>query len=288
MEDAARDARVMECSANNGSATVTNSDEVHKVQGGHCDQRRYHGKPNSKFSREPHHTWSHGTRLKQSQRLTSEGVNNKCYNCGGDYPHQDNVCPAQGKKCYECGKLGHFGAMCRSALKKPQSMNKSTVRRSGHRCRGGKHNIAPHIQNVNNVQDNISLQPVSDDSECDYTYGVQAITEWNDLPNNPETIVYIAGICLKVLIDTGSNIDTIAECHYEKFKKQFPKLENYNGKATAYASKVALPVIGTFTAEIKSKSAMLTTTFHVVRNAKESLLSYKTSTKLGHFSFLML
>ncbi|XP_069165882.1 uncharacterized protein [Procambarus clarkii] len=99
MEDAGRDARVMECSANNDSAIVTNSDE---------------------------------------------------------------------------------------------SVNKSTVRGSGHRGRGSKHNITPHIQNVNNIQDNMSLQPVSDDSECDYIYGVQAITKWNDLPNNPETIVYVA------------------------------------------------------------------------------------------------
>ncbi|XP_069168722.1 uncharacterized protein [Procambarus clarkii] len=51
-----------------------------------------------------------------------------------------------------------------------------------------------------------------------------------------QRLVYIAGICLNVLIHTGSNIDTIVEYHYEKFKKQFPKLKNYNGKATAYAS----------------------------------------------------
>ncbi|XP_069168291.1 uncharacterized protein [Procambarus clarkii] len=86
MEDAAHDARVMECSANNGSATVTNSHEVCKVQGGHRDQR-YHAKPNIKLSRKPHHNWSHGT------RLASEGVNNKCYNCGGDYPHQGSCGP---------------------------------------------------------------------------------------------------------------------------------------------------------------------------------------------------
>ena len=38
--------------------------------------------------------------------------NNRCGLCGGNYPHQ-GTCPAQGKKCLNCGKMNHFTKVCR-------------------------------------------------------------------------------------------------------------------------------------------------------------------------------
>jgi hypothetical protein len=36
-----------------------------------------------------------------------------CSNCGWDHG-SDKRCPAAGKKCFECGRLGHWGRMCRA------------------------------------------------------------------------------------------------------------------------------------------------------------------------------
>ena len=48
--------------------------------------------------------------------------NAKCGLCGGSYPHQ-GTCPAQGKKCMNCGKLNYFAKVCRS---KPINRSKSS------------------------------------------------------------------------------------------------------------------------------------------------------------------
>ena len=40
-----------------------------------------------------------------------------CFHCGGEYPHS-TVCPAQGKTCRSCSKIGHLASVCCSKSKK--------------------------------------------------------------------------------------------------------------------------------------------------------------------------
>ena len=35
-------------------------------------------------------------------------VANTCRNCGGEWPHTNNPCPAKNKECRKCKKLNHF------------------------------------------------------------------------------------------------------------------------------------------------------------------------------------
>ena len=36
-----------------------------------------------------------------------------CYTCGYDFPHKGNTeCPAKGKTCSKCGRIGHFSSVC--------------------------------------------------------------------------------------------------------------------------------------------------------------------------------
>ena len=45
----------------------------------------------------------------------------QCRNCVGPWPHNNNICPAKGKSCLNCGKSNHFAKVCRSATRMSRS-----------------------------------------------------------------------------------------------------------------------------------------------------------------------
>ena len=56
----------------------------------------------------------------QSNPASRPQGDKKCGLCGGPYPHRSGAtsCPAYGKPCNKCGKVGHFGRVCRSTPQK--------------------------------------------------------------------------------------------------------------------------------------------------------------------------
>jgi len=68
----------------------------------------------SEIEKQQSHAFGCGNNKKSDDREESPNGppklgsrNTKCGLCGGSYPHQ-GACPAQGKKCMNCGKLNHF------------------------------------------------------------------------------------------------------------------------------------------------------------------------------------
>ena len=39
---------------------------------------------------------------------TSTSHTSQCRNCGKEWPHENDPCPAHGKECHQCRKLNHF------------------------------------------------------------------------------------------------------------------------------------------------------------------------------------
>ena len=57
-------------------------------------------------------------RKKQQEEDDLDSDDDKCYRCGqtGHY-FRDKICPARGKTCDKCNKIGHFSVVCRSKEK---------------------------------------------------------------------------------------------------------------------------------------------------------------------------
>ena len=58
---------------------------------------------------------------RQFQAPAAEGPRNSCGNCGNLLHTQMQKCPAKGKKCNSCGKIGHFAKCCRSSSNQQKS-----------------------------------------------------------------------------------------------------------------------------------------------------------------------
>jgi hypothetical protein len=56
-------------------------------------------------------------------RLTNPISNNGCKNCGKSSCFVKSRCAAQGQICYSCGKLNHFGRVCRSVSQNSQQFS---------------------------------------------------------------------------------------------------------------------------------------------------------------------
>ena len=62
-----------------------------------------------------------GSGVSRGSGASKKPKSDQCWNCGGKWPHE-NECPAKGKECSLCKRLGHFACMCQSAQNKVGSV----------------------------------------------------------------------------------------------------------------------------------------------------------------------
>ncbi|XP_068226846.1 uncharacterized protein [Palaemon carinicauda] len=111
-------------SANENSATIRGMipDSISKVS---RYKRDYKKAPNSLYEKE------------------------RCFRCGRDRHCDMNVCKARDKKCSQCGKIGHFAAVCRSTGKETSSLLKkskdSKLKSTGSKLNRDVHRIVSDV-----------------------------------------------------------------------------------------------------------------------------------------------
>ena len=89
----------------------------------------------------------------------------KCRNCGGAYPHHSS-CPAQGKKCYKCGKSNHFAKFCMSNSSHESDKPSQTVKFRPKQVRQ-----VTKEESSSDSEDNVYVYPVSSQPKKKQQYG---------------------------------------------------------------------------------------------------------------------
>jgi transposase InsO family protein len=200
------------------------------------------GRPRSRFE---------NPRLRNFRDAEPSRGKETCRNCGGTYPHI-RVCPARGKDCKSCGKVGHFARVCRTN--------------------------PPSSQHVQNVTHTPPQPPPDSDSEPDYVF---TIANLSGQPTTPKCYVNIAGHSVPVMIDSGASVNILDDVTYNKIThNKGIRLQKTNHKIYSYGSSRPLPIKGTIITNISTDSKHLSGPFHVVGGNSGNLLSCTTACQL--------
>ena len=171
-----------------------------------------------------------------------------CRNCDGEWPHTKTACPAQGKTCRACGKLNHFAKQCRSKM----------------RSNDKRASVKPLTVTSNS------------DSECeqDYCYTVS-----HGEKKHPKVNIFVNGINMRFLVDTGSSINVIG---YETFQKlKSITLKRTTIQAFPFNSKEPVELKEKFETTMESGRKFTIATIYVTEKDGGCLLSAETAQDLG-------
>ena len=125
----------------------------------------------------------------------------KCRNCGGLWPHNNNICPANGKLCLNCGKANHFAKVCCSTTTKV-SFN---------------HNTRKSMKKYSEVH-HVAGTPASSEcsSEDEFIFTLKPTCQHKTTPHVQISVNHTP---IKMVIDMGASVDIIDELAFNTAKK---------------------------------------------------------------------
>ena len=198
-----------------------------------------------------------------------------CFKCGGFYPHKDKPCPAIGKECRKCSRVGHFQKMCLSKKEFSTRPNQRNVKKA-----------SKTVNAMNRESKPSSTHLLSEESSSSSDEASFAIAAKGKKKQAPVAKLKIEGATVDFLVDTGSTVNLLGDEQFAKICKNADKpieLIKTNAKIYAYGSQETLFLKGKFQADVASKNQCVKATFYVTKteNEKPSLLSCETSAELG-------
>ena len=196
----------------------------------------------------------------QVNNVTDTGLNRNvdrrsCFNCGrDDHFARDRRCPARGRKCDQCGEIGHFKVKCRRGT----SQNFQQWERRGITSGGKK--VEPKITDSGKKTNTNYVDGDGDRSERleqderpstgpEYVFSVGDDTR----QSNGVVALRVGGIHLpNVLIDSGATSNLLGKPTWEWLKSQSIQCKTRKDAKVlfAYGNTKPLPTLGTFTAHV--------------------------------------
>lgn len=193
----------------------------------------------------------------------------ECGRCGyREHTRANQACPAKGKQCNSCNKIGHFSSMCRSIPKKRKNEDNEE-----------SYNRKSQIKRSKNEVNTVETEEPSNKSKGEGTYYIFNL--------NDDAVIEceMGGVKLNVLIDSGCNLNVVTDKTWNRLKEEKIKICNEvkGTKKTlyVYGSKVPLDVKGTFDTAIRVNKKTEPATVYVINNGTRDLLGKETAIKLG-------
>nr|XP_049699503.1 uncharacterized protein LOC110376634 [Helicoverpa armigera] len=194
--------------------------------------------------------------------------NNKkeCFRCGSwNHLAYDAKCPAKGKICIKCKKVGHFQAQCRGTGQKRSHEEANKTDRSAEAKRKKSNHKVEDIKQANAIEDKI-----------DYVFNVL---------HNDTLACHVGGTRVEMLIDSGCQHNLITDKTWKEIKENVLKtgkeIKNPGKTFVAYGCEVPLKLLTSFTADIRVGTKSQNATFYVIEKGTRNLLGKITAIALG-------
>lgn len=200
----------------------------------------------------------------------------KCFKCGfSGHISSEAKCPARGKICNHCKRLGHFESQCR--IRKSQSVDQTQTRPTSKKIR--------YVETTGRNVDSTSSEDV---------YSVEASekedskkTYYAFYTGNDSNIIEceVGGVHIDMLVDSGAEVNLVSEAAWEvlKAKGVRVKVSEKGSKHVlkGYASDQPLVILGTFVADIVIGQKQAEAKFFVIKSGQRCLLGDSTAKELG-------
>lgn len=198
---------------------------------------------------------------KPNRPYHSKSTNYSCYNCGRPgHIASAEICPAKGKVCHSCKRVGHFEAHCR--FRKLQA----------------KSSVPPKKIRIVEEEKNPTSEHIPDDvGKTYYTF----------YTGNDSNVMKceVGGVALELLVDSGSDVNLVTDKAWELLKQRNVRIhKSVKGSAKVlrgYASNVPLTILGTFISDVQVGDKLVRAEFYVIRGGQRCLLGDATSKSLG-------
>ena len=182
----------------------------------------------------------------------------KCYRCGNSgHQAKDLNCPARGRECLKCKKVGHYARCC-----KTKSVSSDNVQ---------ERYKQPKVRQLTNP-----VLPEEQDS--DFLFALSKKTQIE------KCSVTIGGVKIDVVIDSGASCNIIDRHMWEHLKQNAVRCKCYftEKKIYAYASEEPLKLAGGFKADVGVSNALVKEVDFLVMEGKgEPILGKETALALG-------
>ncbi|XP_055584846.1 uncharacterized protein LOC129737711 [Uranotaenia lowii] len=210
----------------------------------------------------------------------------RCFNCGiQGHISSSTECRARNKKCRRCNVVGHYESVCPDRKRNNPNWKPNKVKR----VRFLEQSCSePNDNKIVNYMERSSL-PEEDNTE---QTGMKPNEETNKLyycfhlGNNSNVLeCNLGGVVLKMLVDSGSDINIIDQQTWDYMKTQNVQVREMTKGCKevikAYGSDKPLPILGTFKGFIEIGTRSSQALFFVVEGGQRSLLGDTTAKQLG-------